>query len=87
MKLQPFSPVQVEPTVHLGPDEIIKSSGKYRDKPSKPSKNYCKEEIIIRNSDSGKGNVYKNDDLVNMIDFSHQKKYKAIDVHKIPILA
>ncbi|XP_065219070.1 uncharacterized protein mxt isoform X2 [Planococcus citri] len=45
---------QSESTTHLGADEVIKSSGKYRDKPSKSSKNYCKEEIIIRNADSGK---------------------------------
>lgn len=39
----------------LGPGEIVKNSGKFA-KPTKiPGKNYSKDEIIIRNSDSGKG--------------------------------
>lgn len=39
----------------LGPGEIVKNSGKFS-KPTKiPGKNYSKDEIIIRNSDSGKG--------------------------------
>jgi hypothetical protein len=39
----------------LAPGEIVKNSGKFA-KPTKiPGKNYSKDEIIIRNSDSGKG--------------------------------
>jgi hypothetical protein len=39
----------------LGPGEVVKNSGKFS-KPTKiPGKNYSKDEIIIRNSDSGKG--------------------------------
>lgn len=39
----------------LQPGEIVKNSGKFV-KPTKiPGKNYSKDEIIIRNSDSGKG--------------------------------
>lgn len=39
----------------LGPNEIIRNSGKFS-KPTKiPGKNYSKDEIIIRNADSGKG--------------------------------
>jgi len=38
----------------LGPGEILKTSGKFS-KPTKiPGKNYCKDEVVIRNSDSGK---------------------------------
>jgi hypothetical protein len=39
----------------LSPGEVIKTSGKFA-KPTKiPGKNYCKDEVVIRNSDSGKG--------------------------------
>lgn len=39
----------------LLPGEILKNSGKFS-KPTKiPGKNYSKDEIIIRNADSGKG--------------------------------
>ncbi|GFG33118.1 hypothetical protein Cfor_03414 [Coptotermes formosanus] len=47
------SPVQ-SPTPLLSPGEVIKTSGKFA-KPTKiPGKNYCKDEVVIRNSDSGK---------------------------------
>ena len=52
------------PSVNMGmasvgqsllPGEIVKNSGKFS-KPTKiPGKNYSKDEIIIRNADSGKG--------------------------------
>lgn len=39
----------------LGPNDIIRNSGKFS-KPTKiPGKNYSKDEIVIRNADSGKG--------------------------------
>jgi hypothetical protein len=39
----------------LAPGEIVKNSGKFA-KPTKiPGKNYSKDEIVIRNADSGKG--------------------------------
>lgn len=39
----------------LGPGEIIRTSGKFI-KPTKiPGKNYSKDEVVIRNADSGKG--------------------------------
>jgi hypothetical protein len=48
------SPVQ-SPAPLLSPGEVIKTSGKFA-KPTKiPGKNYCKDEVVIRNSDSGKG--------------------------------
>ncbi|XP_046676503.1 eukaryotic translation initiation factor 4E-binding protein Mextli isoform X3 [Homalodisca vitripennis] len=38
----------------LGPGEVLKTSGKFP-KPTKvPGKNYCKDEVVIRNADSGK---------------------------------
>uniref|UniRef100_A0A2A4JS86 K Homology domain-containing protein n=1 Tax=Heliothis virescens TaxID=7102 RepID=A0A2A4JS86_HELVI len=43
-----------EPPSLLGPGEIIKPSGKFP-KPTKiPGKNYSKDEVVIRNADSGK---------------------------------
>ena len=48
------SPTTPQPTL-LNPGEILKTSGKYP-KPTKiPNKNYCKDEVVIRNADSGKG--------------------------------
>jgi hypothetical protein len=44
----------------LAPGEVVKNSGKFT-KPTKiPGKNYSKDEIIIRNSDSGKGELERN---------------------------
>ncbi|RZF33982.1 hypothetical protein LSTR_LSTR006898 [Laodelphax striatellus] len=41
-------------TPSLSPGDILKTSGKFT-KPTKiPGKNYCKDELVIRNSDSGK---------------------------------
>lgn len=42
----------------LQPGEVVKNSGKFS-KPTKiPGKNYSKDEIIIRNADSGKGKFW-----------------------------
>ena len=50
------SPTTPQPSM-LSPGEVLKTSGKFP-KPTKiPNKNYCKDEVVIRNSDSGKGNV------------------------------
>nr|XP_012148055.1 PREDICTED: uncharacterized protein LOC100882061 isoform X5 [Megachile rotundata]XP_012148119.1 PREDICTED: uncharacterized protein LOC100882061 isoform X5 [Megachile rotundata]XP_012148177.1 PREDICTED: uncharacterized protein LOC100882061 isoform X5 [Megachile rotundata]XP_012148248.1 PREDICTED: uncharacterized protein LOC100882061 isoform X5 [Megachile rotundata]XP_012148306.1 PREDICTED: uncharacterized protein LOC100882061 isoform X5 [Megachile rotundata] len=38
----------------LGPGEVIKNSGKFVKPTRIPGKNYCKDEVVIRNSDSGK---------------------------------
>lgn len=46
----------------LGPGEVLKTSGKFA-KPTKiAGKNYCKDEVVIRNSDSGKGVLTSNKD-------------------------
>lgn len=51
----PVSPVEPPTPLLLGPGEIIKTSGKFT-KPTKiPGKNYSKDEVVIRNADSGKG--------------------------------
>ncbi|XP_043513742.1 eukaryotic translation initiation factor 4E-binding protein Mextli isoform X2 [Frieseomelitta varia] len=46
----------ISPTVApiLGPGEVIKNSGKFVKPTRIPGKNYCKDEVVIRNSDSGK---------------------------------
>ncbi|KAF2882415.1 hypothetical protein ILUMI_23785 [Ignelater luminosus] len=38
----------------LAPGEIIKPSGKFSKPTRIPGKNYCKDEVVIRNADSGK---------------------------------
>lgn len=44
-------------THSLGPGDIIRTSGKFT-KPTKiPGKNYSKDEIVIKNADSGKGEL------------------------------
>ena len=42
----------------LGPGEVIKNSGKFTKPTRIPGKNYCKDEVVIRNSDSGKGKIF-----------------------------
>ncbi|GFU25171.1 eukaryotic translation initiation factor 4E-binding protein Mextli [Trichonephila clavipes] len=52
--------------VQLAPGEILRSSGKF-EKPTKiAGKNYFKDEIVIRNSDSGKVNPGARDRLVQI---------------------
>lgn len=47
----------------LSPGELVKNSGKFS-KPTKiPGKSYSKDEIIIRNSDSGKGEWQLRDNI------------------------
>ncbi|XP_018362168.1 PREDICTED: eukaryotic translation initiation factor 4E-binding protein Mextli isoform X1 [Trachymyrmex cornetzi] len=50
------SPLLTSPTTAptLGPGEVIKNSGKFAKPTRIPGKNYCKDEVVIRNSDSGK---------------------------------
>ncbi|XP_011877800.1 PREDICTED: uncharacterized protein LOC105567499 isoform X1 [Vollenhovia emeryi] len=50
------SPLLTSPTSApiLGPGEVIKNSGKFAKPTRIPGKNYCKDEVVIRNSDSGK---------------------------------
>jgi hypothetical protein len=39
----------------LGPGEVLKPSGKFSKPTRIPGKKYCKDEVVIRNADSGKG--------------------------------
>lgn len=56
--VSPTLAAPAEPPTLLGPGEVIKPSGKFP-KPTKiPGKNYSKDEVVIRNADSGKGNKY-----------------------------
>lgn len=41
----------------LGVGDVMKNSGKFTKPTRIPGKNYCKDEVVIRNSDSGKGNT------------------------------
>ena len=55
---QQIIPAQQPPTpTLLGPGEIIKSSGKFLKPTRIAGKNYCKDEVVIRNADSGKGKI------------------------------
>ncbi|XP_054289274.1 eukaryotic translation initiation factor 4E-binding protein Mextli-like isoform X6 [Macrosteles quadrilineatus] len=57
----------------LGPGEVLKTSGKFS-KPTKiPGKNYCKDEVVIRNSDSGKVNPGAKERLVQITGPSEDK--------------
>ncbi|XP_062524302.1 eukaryotic translation initiation factor 4E-binding protein Mextli isoform X7 [Bombyx mori] len=52
--VSPTLAAPAEPPAMLGPGEVIKPSGKFP-KPTKiPGKNYSKDEVVIRNADSGK---------------------------------
>lgn len=51
----PLTVVSPTATSILGPGEVIKNSGKFAKPTRIPGKNYCKDEVVIRNSDSGKG--------------------------------
>ncbi|XP_026275251.1 eukaryotic translation initiation factor 4E-binding protein Mextli isoform X2 [Frankliniella occidentalis] len=66
------SPTTPQPTL-LGPGEILKTSGKFP-KPTKiPNKNYCKDEVVIRNSDSGKVNPGAKERLVQITGPTEEK--------------
>lgn len=55
--VSPTLATPTEPPALLAPGEVIKPSGKFP-KPTKiPGKNYSKDEVVIRNADSGKGNI------------------------------
>ncbi|XP_021939688.1 eukaryotic translation initiation factor 4E-binding protein Mextli isoform X2 [Zootermopsis nevadensis] len=66
------SPTQSQALL-LSSGEIIKTSGKFA-KPTKiPGKNYCKDEVVIRNSDSGKVNPGAKERLVQITGPSEEK--------------
>lgn len=58
------SPSSVTHQNVLNPGEVVRTSGKFA-KPTKiPGKNYTKDEVVIRNADSGKGR----NSLFNLLD-------------------
>ena len=50
-----FSPLAAAPPLLL-PGEVVGSSGKFLQPTRIPGKNYFKDEVVIRNADSGKVN-------------------------------
>ncbi|XP_011329101.1 eukaryotic translation initiation factor 4E-binding protein Mextli isoform X2 [Ooceraea biroi] len=66
----------------LGPGEVIKNSGKFAKPTRIPGKNYCKDEIVIRNSDSGKVNPGAKERLVQITGTSEDKIHYAKDLIK-----
>ncbi|XP_056629929.1 eukaryotic translation initiation factor 4E-binding protein Mextli isoform X2 [Diorhabda carinulata] len=50
----------------LGPGEVLKPSGKFTKPTRIPGKKYCKDEVVIRNADSGKVNPGAKERLVQI---------------------
>jgi hypothetical protein len=50
----------------LGPGEVLKPSGKFSKPTRIPGKKYCKDEVVIRNADSGKVNPGAKERLVQI---------------------
>ncbi|XP_018059877.1 PREDICTED: eukaryotic translation initiation factor 4E-binding protein Mextli isoform X3 [Atta colombica] len=78
------SPLLTSPTSApiLGPGEVIKNSGKFAKPTRIPGKNYCKDEVVIRNSDSGKVNPGAKERLVQITGTSEDKIHYAKDLIK-----
>ncbi|XP_029037611.1 eukaryotic translation initiation factor 4E-binding protein Mextli isoform X3 [Osmia bicornis bicornis] len=66
----------------LAPGEVIKNSGKFVKPTRIPGKNYCKDEVVIRNSDSGKVNPGAKERLVQITGTSEDKIHYAKDLIK-----
>lgn len=58
----------------LGPGEVIKPSGKFTKPTRIPGKKYCKDEVVIRNADSGKGNIINGFQLNGVVVFGISHK-------------
>ncbi|XP_011699369.1 PREDICTED: uncharacterized protein LOC105456775 isoform X2 [Wasmannia auropunctata] len=78
------SPLLTSPTSApiLGPGEVLKNSGKFAKPTRIPGKNYCKDEVVIRNSDSGKVNPGAKERLVQITGTSEDKIHYAKDLIK-----
>ncbi|XP_028048331.1 eukaryotic translation initiation factor 4E-binding protein Mextli isoform X3 [Monomorium pharaonis] len=78
------SPLLTSPTSApiLSPGEVIKNSGKFAKPTRIPGKNYCKDEVVIRNSDSGKVNPGAKERLVQITGTSEDKIHYAKDLIK-----
>lgn len=51
----PITPSGSQSAPILGPGDILKPSGKFARPTKIPGKNYVKDEVVIKNADSGKG--------------------------------
>ncbi|XP_043665971.1 eukaryotic translation initiation factor 4E-binding protein Mextli isoform X4 [Vespula pensylvanica] len=78
----PLTVVSPTATSILGPGEVIKNSGKFAKPTRIPGKNYCKDEVVIRNSDSGKVNPGAKERLVQITGTSEDKIHYAKDLIK-----
>lgn len=57
----PYQQLPNDSSMVFEPEDVIKRPGKLREKSSKSvSKNYLRNEVLIRNSDSGKGKFRDN---------------------------
>ncbi|CAN8024608.1 unnamed protein product [Ixodes persulcatus] len=73
-------PASASPPLSLQPTEVLKSSGKFG-KPAKiPGRNFLKDEIVIRNSDSGKVNPGVRDRLVQITGANEDNILRAKDL-------
>ncbi|KAK0180454.1 hypothetical protein PV327_006094 [Microctonus hyperodae] len=72
----------IQSTPVLGAGEVIKNSGKFPKPTRIPGKNYCKDEVVIRNSDSGKVNPGAKERLVQITGTSEDKIHYAKDLIK-----
>lgn len=67
----------------LPPGEVIRNSGKFP-KPTKiPGKTYCKDEVVIRNADSGKGKFFNQ--LRSVLEHTDLQKWFSIMYSSIPV--
>ncbi|XP_047000774.1 eukaryotic translation initiation factor 4E-binding protein Mextli-like [Schistocerca americana] len=67
-----ITPTTPQPSL-LNPGEVIKASGKFAEPTKIPGKNYCKDEVVIRNSDSGKVNPGAKERLVQITGPNEEK--------------
>ncbi|XP_044013334.1 eukaryotic translation initiation factor 4E-binding protein Mextli isoform X11 [Aphidius gifuensis] len=66
----------------LGVGDVMKNSGKFTKPTRIPGKNYCKDEVVIRNSDSGKVSPGAKERLVQITGSSEDKIHYAKDLIK-----
>ncbi|XP_014229146.1 eukaryotic translation initiation factor 4E-binding protein Mextli isoform X2 [Trichogramma pretiosum] len=66
----------------LGPGDVMKNSGKFAKPTRIQGKHFCKDEVVIRNSDSGKVNPGAKERLVQITGLSEDKIHYAKDLIK-----
>lgn len=73
-------PASASPLVSLQPTDILKSSGKFGKPVKIPGRNFLKDEIVIKNSDSGKVNPGVRDRLVQITGANEDNILRAKDL-------